>query len=116
MRHLTPALVRLGGILLGAALSFAPAGAVARAAETHRVTIERFAYEPAALWIRPGDTVEFVNRDLAPHTATDGEGRWDTGRLGHRASARIRFDAAGTYDYVCTFHPNMRARIRVVPQ
>ena len=71
---------------------------------------------PAELSIRPGDTVEFVNRDLVPHTATDAEGRWDAGTIGRGASARVAFEAAGTFPYVCTLHPNMRARIRVVPQ
>ena len=112
MRRLTQPRAWPGGILLGAALALAPA---ALAAETHRVVIERFAFVPAELSIRLGDTVEFVNRDLVPHTANDGEGRWDAGTLDRGASARIAFEAAGTFPYVCAFHPNMRARIRVVP-
>lgn len=113
MRRLTRRVTRLGGLLVGAVLALAP---TALAAETHRVVIERFAFVPAELSIRPGDTVRFVNRDLVPHTATDGEGRWDTGTLSLGASARIAFEAAGTFTYVCIFHPSMRARIRVVPR
>lgn len=112
MRRLTDPRAWPGGILLGAVLALVPA---VLSAETHRVVIERFAFVPAELSIRPGDTVRFVNRDLVPHAATDGEGRWDTGTLSLGAAASVTFEAAGTFPYVCIFHPSMRARIRVVP-
>ena len=37
---------------------------------TRRVIIEGTAYEPAALTIKRGDTVEWINKDPFPHTVT----------------------------------------------
>jgi len=100
---------------MGAALVFLEVWPVARAGEKHRVTIEKFAFVPATLTINRGDTVEFVNADPAPHTATGDGAPWDTGELGKGQSARIGFKDAGTFPYRCEFHPHMRAAIVVKP-
>lgn len=36
-------------------------------AADHVVTIENFAFNPAQLTVKQGDTIEFINRDRAPH-------------------------------------------------
>ena len=100
-----------GGALLCAVLALVPAPALS--AETHRVVIEKFAFVPADISIRPGDRVAFLNRDLAPHTATGTDVAWDTGALTRGQSAEIAFESAGTFAYFCAFHPHMKARIRV---
>jgi plastocyanin len=92
-----------------AALALA-AGCGAREARpaTHHAEIRAFAYRPDTLTAAPGDTVEWTNHDVVPHTATM-RGAWDTGQIGANASGRVVAGAAGTYDYVCAYHPNMRA-------
>ena len=96
-----------------AALLAAPFAMLARPghAETHAVTIEGFAYSPANLSVAAGDTVVFTNNDGAPHTATAGDGSFDTGRLNRGQSAEVTVSAAGEIAYQCTFHPNMRGTI-----
>jgi len=82
-------------------------------ATTHQVSIEGFAFVPANLTINAGDTVVFTNADSAPHTATDANGAFDTGRLNRGASAQLTFNSAGSFNYICSLHPNMRGTITI---
>ena len=81
----------------------------------HVVVIEDFAFEPTRLEIRAGDSVEWVNRDIAPHTATAEDGSWDSGELTRSGSFRQDFAEAGIQAYFCAFHPQMRGEIVVTP-
>lgn len=85
------------------------------AGETHRVVVERFRFVPESLSIVAGDSIEFVNRDLAPHTATDRHRTWDTGLLRRGGSVTVQFADPGSFDYFCVYHPRMTARITVAP-
>ena len=105
---------KTGGALLGAVFTMALACNAALSAETHQVIIEKFEFVPANLTIKRGDTVEFVNKDIAPHTATEeGDYLWDTGELAKNQTARIEFSDVGTSNYFCAFHPHMKAEITV---
>ena len=84
-----------------------------RAATEHTVIIKGFAFEPAELTIAAGDTVIFTNEDNAPHTATDDNGAFDTGRLNRGQSATLTFPAAGDFAYHCEFHRGMKATLTV---
>jgi plastocyanin len=77
------------------------------------VRIVDFAYAPATVTIRVGDTVTWINRDPVEHTATATNGSFDTGMIAPDGSARIRFTRAGTYAYLCTPHPDMRGTVVV---
>ena len=102
----------LMGVLPALSLVGVPAPA---AAKTYRVRITKFTFEPATLTISAGNQVEWINEDFAPHTATEHEtGAWDTGELGRGDVASVTFDAPGSNDYYCVFHPHMRGRIVVV--
>ena len=97
-----------------------PAGHAGEAApQRHLVVIERFAFDPPRLEIRAGDSVEWINRDLAPHSATsDGTlagDAWDSGTLAKRERFEQRFMEPGTLGYLCAFHPHMRGEIVVAP-
>lgn len=82
-------------------------------AADHVVTISGFKFQPANLTIAAGDSVTFVNKDGAPHTATHNGGGFDTGRLSKNGKSKMRFSAAGTFSYFCAVHPNMKAQIIV---
>lgn len=90
-----------------------PLLAAAKRAEaaTHAVTIQGFAFNPAALNVAVGDTVTFTNADGAPHTATAQDGSFDTGTLRRGDSASITIGAAGAHAYKCNFHPAMKGTI-----
>ena len=94
----------------------AAAGAAQRAPKpvVHTVTIEATSFKPANLTIRPGDTVEWVNKDLMPHTATaTGKGGFDSGTIALGKSWRHTFKTGGDLRYVCTFHPAMKGTVQV---
>ena len=102
--------------LWGAAVLAALSPGLAQAGEkptTHVVEIQQFAFVPATLTIKPGDRVEWVNRDFVPHTATERDAAWDSGTLAKTETVVIQFDDAGTQAYFCMFHPHMRSEIVV---
>lgn len=74
-------------------------------------------YDPDPAEISVGDAVAWENNDLVAHTAThDGDGRyWDTGNIGSGDASEFsyRFNKAGTYEVICTIHPEMSAEIVV---
>jgi plastocyanin len=82
------------------------------APRAHAVEIRGFAYAPDTVVAAPGDTVAWTNADVVPHTATV-VGRWDTGQIGARGSGRVVAGGAGTYPYVCAYHPTMRGTLVV---
>lgn len=82
-------------------------------AANHSVSIKSMKFNPAELTIAVGDTVTFINEDGAPHTASANDGSFDTGKLTTGASAGVTFAAAGSFDYFCKVHPNMKALIIV---
>ena len=77
------------------------------------ITIQDFAYSPGNLQLPVGVTVTWTNRDTAPHSATDSGRTWDTGVLSRGKSKTLTFEAAGTFDYFCSVHPSMKARLVV---
>jgi len=91
--------------------SFATSQAAPR---RHVVEIQGFKFVPASLTVRQGDTVEWINRDIVPHTATEKGKAWNTGKLKKAQSAGIVFTALGTASYICVYHPKMRGEIIVL--
>lgn len=102
----------LAGVILAALLGPA-AHAGEAAAQHHVVVIEAFAFVPSRLEIQAGDTVEWINRDLAPHTVTAEEADWDSGSMAKHARFARLFSQPGSVPYVCIFHPHMRGEIVV---
>jgi plastocyanin len=86
-------------------------------AAVFEVAVEDFRYEPRILRIRPGDTVNWTNNGVQPHTATSNAPLtlWDTGTLDMGQSASYVFTSAGNYLYHCTIHFDMTALVSVVP-
>jgi plastocyanin len=89
-----------------------PAAATSAGTAAKIVEMTDSAFAPNAIDVKVGDTVTFVDKDEIAHTAT-AEGTFDSGTL--RQGARFDFKAtkAGSFDYVCIFHPGMTGRINV---
>ncbi len=83
--------------------------------EIHEVVVEGLRFVPERVEARLGDGIRWINRDLAPHTATATDGRWDTGRLnrGDEAAIEVTEDLAGPY--FCRFHPHMKGEVIIIP-
>ena len=78
------------------------------------VTIIDFAFQPADLTVKVGDTVTWTNTGNAPHTVKwdDGTPASDTLTKGGVPYERT-FAAAGTFTYVCGIHGSMKGSITV---
>ena len=80
---------------------------------THTVTIESMRFQPAVLTVAAGDTIVWVNKDLVPHTATSKAGDFDSKEIQADKSWRHTIQTTGEFAYICTFHPTMKAMLRV---
>jgi plastocyanin len=89
----------------------APSGDAVRSAE---VEIEDFSYRPDPVTIEEGGKVIWKNRDSVPHTATAAEGSFDTGTIEEDKIKSETFKEPGTYEYVCSIHPQMHGTVEVV--
>lgn len=68
------------------------------------VALRSSAYDPQVSAVEPDTTVTFTNEDAYGHTVT--VPALDVAReLSGGAATTITFAAAGTYDYLCEFHP-----------
>ena len=68
-------------------------------------------FQPATLTVAKGTTVVFVNDDTAPHTITARSGGTDSGVID--PGRRFTLVATSGFDYVCSIHPSMTAKLVV---
>lgn len=79
-----------------------------------RVPIRLMKFSPQTIEIKTGQTVEWTNDDLTPHTVTSqGAGDLNSGSIDAGASWRHTFSRAGSFQYYCTFHPEMNGTVVV---
>ena len=102
--------LRRAAVLAAVVTLLAPA--IAAGPRTHTVVMEGVRFVPATLEVQRGDTVEWVNRDVVPHTVT-AAGTFDSGSIAPNARWKHVLGKAGTIAYVCTFHPTMKATLQV---
>lgn len=74
-------------------------------------------FEPLALTIKVGDSVNFKNDDSFNHNvfSLSDTKTFDLGSYPGGASKSIVFDKAGTVDVECAIHPEMKMTITVNP-
>ncbi|MGC2812570.1 MAG: cupredoxin family copper-binding protein [Bradyrhizobium sp.] len=87
---------------------------VSAQAATIEISMENLVIAPAEATARVGDTIEWVNKDILAHTATAQNGDFDV-TLPPKKTATLVLKKAGTVDYYCRFHPNMKATLTVTP-
>lgn len=83
-------------------------------AATIQITMDNLVISPAEASAKVGDTIEWINKDVLAHTATARNGDWDIS-LPPKQSTTLVLKKAGTVEYYCRFHPNMRATLTVQP-
>ncbi|MBB5911192.1 plastocyanin [Nocardia transvalensis] len=79
------------------------------------VSIDNFAFAPQTLTVRAGTTVTWTNHDEEPHTVAAQDGAFHSPGMGAGATYTFTFTKAGTYHYLCSIHPFMRADVVVTP-
>lgn len=99
-------------VVTALAIGLIPASAHAA---TTQISMENLVISPAAASAKVGDTIEWVNKDIFAHTATARNGDWDVAMPPKKAVTTV-LKKAGTIDYYCRFHPNMKATLTIAPQ
>jgi plastocyanin len=87
---------------------------VSARAETIQVTIDKLVFAPTDVNVKVGDTIEWINKDALAHTATATNGDWNV-NIAPNQRGQVVLKKAGTADYFCKFHPNMKGRVVVAP-
>ena len=83
-------------------------------AATIQISMENLVISPAEAAAKVGDTIEWINKDIFAHTATARNGDWDV-TMAPKKTATSVLKKAGTIEYYCRFHPNMKATLIVAP-
>jgi plastocyanin len=79
------------------------------------VGIANFAFMPAALTVKAGETVTFENRDSTVHSIVGVGGFFRSQPLDTDDKFSFKFDKPGEYSYFCGLHPYMKGKVVVVP-
>jgi plastocyanin len=83
-------------------------------AATIQITMENLVIAPPEASAKVGDTIEWINKDILAHTATARNGDWDV-TMPPKKTVTLVLKKAGTVDYYCRFHPNMKATLTIAP-
>jgi len=111
--HVTGA-VPAGGIVPGQLPTRPAEGTTGDAAiETKTAKILDGSFEPLDLEVKVGTTVKWTNEGQKPHTVTSDKGDWGSGELANGQTFTATFTKAGTFEYHCKLHPDMKAKITV---
>jgi plastocyanin len=83
-------------------------------AATIQITMENLVVSPLEATAKVGDTLELINKDVLAHTATARNGDFDVA-MPPKKTVTYVLKKAGTVEYYCRFHPNMKAVLNVAP-
>jgi plastocyanin len=81
---------------------------------TVQISMENLEISPAEASAKVGDTIEWINRDVLAHTATARNGDFDM-TMPPKKTVRLVLKKAGSVEYYCRYHPNMKATLKIEP-
>jgi len=100
-------------ITIVAAVALAVAAIPAQGA-TIQISMENLEISPAEASAKVGDIIEWINRDVLAHTATARNGDFDV-TMPPKKTVRLVLKKAGSVEYYCRYHPNMKATLKIEP-
>jgi plastocyanin len=106
--------MRTGGCLAVVTALMLGAIAVPAHAATLQIVMENLVVSPAEVSAKVGDTVEWINKDVFVHTATARNGDFDI-TMPPKKTVTSVLNKAGTIEYYCRYHPNMKAVLKIAP-
>jgi plastocyanin len=86
----------------------------APAATSATVKIDNFTFNPAAVTVKVGATVKWINGDDIPHTVVAKDKSFKSTVLDTGGQFSFTFTKVGQFEYFCSIHPRMTGRIIVV--
>ena len=81
---------------------------------TIQIVMDNLVVSPATANAKVGDTVEWINKDIFAHTATARNGDFDVAMPPKKTVTSV-LKKAGTVEFYCRFHPNMKAVLTIAP-
>ncbi|MEK6760701.1 MAG: cupredoxin family copper-binding protein [Nanoarchaeota archaeon] len=82
--------------------------------KVYNIDVQDFAFQTPELTINVGDTIIWTNFDSVSHTVTSDSGNeLNSEYLSTDENFAHTFTEAGTFDYHCIPHPNMKGKIIV---
>ena len=91
-------------------------GLAAKAADgpaSAQIKIDNFTFGPTSLTVSSGTTVTWINNDDVPHTVVSDDKVFRSKALDTDDKFSYTFTKPGTYNYFCSVHPKMTAKIVV---
>ncbi|BBZ79407.1 hypothetical protein MANY_47440 [Mycolicibacterium anyangense] len=101
------------GMPVPSSQSSAPATSAQQPVVGTAVDITNFAFTPATLTVKVGDTVTWTNHDEEPHTVVADDGSFHSPGLGTNDKYTFTFTAPGSFSYLCSIHPFMHGTVVV---
>jgi plastocyanin len=80
------------------------------------VSIVDFAFQPMAIFVGQGETVEWMNTGNAQHTVDSDTEVFESDVLDPGETFSYTFDVSGIFPYHCDIHPQMRGMVIVTGQ
>ena len=77
------------------------------------VKIDNFSFGPQTLTVSAGTTVTWTNNDDVPHTVVSNDKLFKSKALDTDDKFSYTFTKPGTYNYFCSVHPKMTAKVVV---
>jgi plastocyanin len=77
--------------------------------------IDNFTFKPDIITVPVGTTVVWENDDNIVHTVVSRDGAFRSPALDTEDKFSFTFDKTGTFEYFCSLHPYMKAKVVVAP-
>ena len=106
--------VLVGAAACAGALAISGTGSLAAEPKNHKIRIKSLKFKPQNIAVKVGDTICWINDDLAPHTATAVDGGGDTGEIVENDTKSIAVTEGMETNYFCAFHPHMKGTIVLI--
>ena len=113
MKYIVASIAILSAALAAAACTQAPAQAQAPAASSAEKVIEIKNYMFMEVTVPQGTKATWINRDEVPHTVIERNKVFHSPALDTDDKFSYVFDKPGTYEYFCSLHPYMVAKVIV---
>ena len=79
-----------------------------------QVTIQQMRFNPPRVVVKKGSTVSWQQADRMPHDVVADDGGFASPRMRQGDTFSHTFEKAGTYNYYCSLHRQMRGQVVVV--
>jgi plastocyanin len=90
-----------------------PAQPQNNSSNTSSIAISSSSFSPAAITVKKGTSVVWMNSDNMDHKIEIDQGGAESPTLGKNSSWSLPFPDTGSFTYHCSLHPEMKGSIQV---